>query len=362
MTTTTKTKPYVNGSTSNGASQPPQQRKRVFKPLTLSEFRKRPPKQWLVDQIFGAGDLLMLYGASGSGKSFIVIDLIFAACLGETWAGRFAVARPLNVAYCAGEGLSGLPARFDAAARHFGVPDDMKGLTLYETVPDLWHAHMDDVDTMLTETIEAFVYEWQDRQRNEGAAALDLLVIDTLHTACDGADENTSRDMGRVLKLAKFAAKTLGCAVLLVHHANKANTGERGSGALRASMDTMIETEVVKGIRVMSCEKVKDGEAWKPQSYELIPLIDTTSAYVSWGDAGGKGDDDDRGTKRAVLDYLRANRGQRFTRVEIATAVKHDIKSVGNRIGELKEEELIDWVKDDGPVSKANPWKYFVPA
>ena len=52
--------------------------------------------------------------ASGSGKTFVVIDLIGAMVSGEQFANRFSMMRPLNVGYCAGEGVSGLPARFKA--------------------------------------------------------------------------------------------------------------------------------------------------------------------------------------------------------------------------------------------------------
>ena len=74
-----------------------------FNPLSLSDLLRLPPKQWLLDMVFGAGDLVMLYGPPGTGKTFVAIDMIFSLCLAQQWGERFAVPSPLTVAYCAGE-------------------------------------------------------------------------------------------------------------------------------------------------------------------------------------------------------------------------------------------------------------------
>jgi hypothetical protein len=95
----------------------------VFVPLSLTDLLKLPPKDWLLEQVFGAGDLVMLYGPPGTGKTFVAIDMIFALCLGQRWGERFDVTRPLSVAYCAGEGTGGLPQRFAAAAEFYSVEE-----------------------------------------------------------------------------------------------------------------------------------------------------------------------------------------------------------------------------------------------
>ena len=71
----------------------------TFQPLTLDDLLNLPPKEWIVEQIIGKGDLAMIYGPPGSGKTFILIDFIFSACLKRTWANRFAIAKPLVIAY-----------------------------------------------------------------------------------------------------------------------------------------------------------------------------------------------------------------------------------------------------------------------
>ncbi len=95
--------------------------------------------------------------------------------------------------------------------------------------------------------------------------------------------------MGKVLHSCRSAGNNLGCAVILVHHTNKGGSIERGSSALRGAMDFMIKIEKASDTdthAVMSCEKLKDGEQWKSQSFSLLPQDECKSAYVSWDDPG----------------------------------------------------------------------------
>jgi RecA-family ATPase len=82
-----------------------------FKRMTWADVMALPPKEWMIDQILGRGDLIMVYGTPGSGKTFATVDMAVSACLGKSWAGRFEVDRPLTVAYAIGEGGSGFAQR-----------------------------------------------------------------------------------------------------------------------------------------------------------------------------------------------------------------------------------------------------------
>lgn len=297
----------------------------VFRSQSFAELVALPPKSWLIETVLGPGDLGMIYGPPGSGKSFLVIDAIFAACRGAQWALRFAIPRPLRVAYCAGEGLGGLPQRFVAAAHQHGV-DDLPNFTFFACAPQLFTPAREPQHAP-AETMRQFVHEWQQRTTPDTgpdagtAPALDILIIDTLHSATAGADENSAQDMGRVLAAGKAAARTLGCAVILVHHSNKAGTGERGSSALRGAMDFMLEVKPAAGRFVMSCEKLKDAPAWPPQTFSLVALGD--SARVWWDEPGapasaaGKQQQD----IDAILALLQAQPGLRYTATALAEAI-----------------------------------------
>jgi hypothetical protein len=329
-----------------------------FNFLTLEDLLNLPPKEWIIENVIGAGDLAMVYGLPGTGKTFIVIDLIFAACLGQQFAMRFNVARPLNVAYAVGEGVSGLPMRFAAAAAFYGV-DKLTSLTFVDNTPQLF-------DGKISTTIQAFVGQWQRAQAAGKKDKLDVLVIDTLHTATAGADENSSQDMGIVLAAAKYAARELGCAVILVHHTNKNGTAERGSSSLRGAMDCMIGIERISDNStkaVLKCEKLKDGEAWKPQTFDLVPSGDTESVRVWWdtpSDAPqGKAQDDARKT---IVAFMMSQPGKKFTAKMLAEVAgitqTNTIYHLSRMVSEcVCSSALMD---TDKQPSSRNPITYFI--
>ena len=331
----------------------------TFTPLTFEELLNLPAKTWLIDQVIGPGDIAMLYGGPGSGKTFVIIDLIMAACTGTQWADRFPVARPLAVAYCAGEGVSGLPTRFAAAAQHFGV-QTLPSFSFFKMIPQLYSEEATEIIS-----INQFVREWQGRQAAGKTQPLDILVIDTLHTATTAADENSARDMGKVLHACRWAAHELGCAVLLVHHTNKNGTAERGSSALRGAMDCMIEIRRISDTgtkAVMSCAKLKDGEGWKDQTFDLTAMGE--SVRVWWdepndsGQIGGKEDEH----RQTMLDFMTNQPGVKLTAKVLAEsagiAQGHAIRLLSRMVsnGECKSE-LMDTTKQN---SNRNPLTYFV--
>ena len=324
----------------------------VFSPLTLADLLQLPPKQWLLDLIFGAGDLVMLYGPPGTGKTFVAIDMIFSLCLAQQWGERFAVARPLTVAYCAGEGVGGLSQRFQSAAEYYGV-DTLPGFSFFTATPQL------HTKASTPETIHQFVTDWQARD----GGPLDLLVIDTFHSATVGAEENSATDAGIVLQSLKVAQKALGCAVMLLHHTNKNGNAERGSSALRGAMDAMIGIAEAGNKFSMNCEKLKDGAAWQSQTFALVAKAE--SVRVWWDEpadpaqTNGKQNQD----KEALLKVMTDDPGRRFT----SNRLSETIGLAGNKqifkiLSELVDagdctRELSD---PDKQASSRNPWVYFV--
>ena len=337
----------------------------VFTPLSLADLLAMPPKEWLIDQVVGAQDMVMIYGPPGSGKTFLVIDLVLAACQGSRWAMRFEVTRPLSVAYCAGEGVSGLPARFAAAAEFRGIdPAFLRNFFFFPTVPQLYHKQSGfDPAPPPQEYINRFVTEWKTSQ----AGKLDLLVVDTLHAATVGAEENSASDMGLVLQAVRRASNELGCAVLLVHHTNKSGSAERGSSALRGAMDAMISVKKVSEESTSSkgaiqCEKLKDGEGWKPQTFDLVAIAD--SVRVWWDEpaelsqAQGKQQKD----KEALLQVMQEHPGVRFTANRLAEAIGMTGTQIYKLLYGLADTEDCkkELEKPGQQASSRNPWVFFV--
>lgn len=296
-----------------------------FKPHTMQELIARPAKQWLIDTIVGAGDKVMVYGASGCGKSHWVIDLIFSGCMGVQFARRFPTARRLNVAYAAGEGISGLAQRFAAVMDHYSYHDpmfDYANFTFFDVVPQLYVGG-DALGSEIAQ-IGDFIREWKERQAKGEAQPLDILVIDTLHTATAGADENSAKDMGIVLQLVQRATRELGCAVILVHHTGKNGESERGSSALRGAMDTMIHIAKLSdnGTKaVMRCAKSKDSEAWKDQTFDLTAHLDSVRVWWDEPSDGSEVTGKQQEDIDAIIALLSEKPGRRYTAKSIAEGI-----------------------------------------
>jgi predicted transcriptional regulator len=308
-----------------------------FKPFTFKDMMNRPVKEWIIENVMGAGDKVMIYGPSGCGKTFVVIDIIFSACLGKQFAMQFDVARPLNVAYASGEGNSGIAQRFQAAAIHYGV-EDLPNFTFYELTPQLVakeSAYASAAD---------FAKEWQGRQAKGEAQQLDIFIIDTFHSAIAGADENSSQDMGLALHAIEYITRTLGCTVIIVHHTNKAGTGERGSGALRAAMDTMLEikrTSEHNSKAILHADKVKDGVQWKDKTFDLAVIGDSVRVWWDEPSESGEGDKRKSQTGREILEILSKFEGSPLTAKHIGEAIDTRQQVVNKVLARIEKDSYI---------------------
>ncbi len=334
-----------------------------FPPLTFQDLLNLPPKQWLIDQVFGAGDIGVIYGPPGCGKTFVVIDLIMSACTGRSWAMRFNASRPLNVAYCAGEGIGGLPSRFQAAAAFYNV-SSLPNFTFFKSTPQLYNETEDHSKDILQ-----FAIEWKARQLAGEAEQLDILVIDTLHTASEGADENSSKEMGLILKACRQTMEMLGCTILLVHHTTKSGETERGSSSLRGAMDFMLRISRSENEHdsnaTLICSKLKDGEQWRSQGFHLEKPEDLENVHVLWNDPSSsenhgkstKGDD-----KAKILSIMRKTPNVSFTASSIGEAIGKSRSYANEMLTELVESATCERKLSDPEKAQSsrNAWVYNV--
>lgn len=224
---------------------------------SAAEMVDAPPLRWLIKNVLPATGLACLYGASGSGKSFLALDLCSSVARGINWFGYRTGTAP--VVYVALEGEAGFGQRVKAWKAHHG--HDLPSSLQFVTQPfDL--REQADLDA-LTKAVTV----------SGGAGG--VLVLDTLNRAASGADENTSRDMGEIIDAAKALQTRLGGLVLLVHHSGKDQSrGLRGHSSLIAALDASIEVVKNDGHREWRVSKSKDnaddyGHAFRLQVVEI---------------------------------------------------------------------------------------------
>jgi hypothetical protein len=219
-------------------------------------------QDWQVEDLFFAGDTVLAFGASGSGKSFLAVDMGLAIARGVPFLGK--ATRKGSVLYQAGEGGKGLLKRLKAYRQHHG----------------LWSADVPFV--LLPETVNLFSGDGDVEAFGEECLAwkaalpepLALIVIDTFSTASTGANENASEDMSRMLAAGKRLHTITGAAIMWVHHKNAAGDRERGHTSLRANVDTAIEItrDEETNHRTLRVVKIKDGEDGEKIGFQLQPV------------------------------------------------------------------------------------------
>lgn len=178
----------------------------------------------LVKGLLTHGGFSVLYGESNTGKTFVAMDLAFHISAGVPWDGMKVSAVP--VLYVAAEGSYGVELRVKALQRKF--PKEAAGarFDLVLSGVDLFRKDAD-----LTRLIEAV--------RTQGAR---FVVLDTLSRMLAGGDENSSTDMGALVRNIDALRQATGAHVMAVHHSGKnRERGARGHSLLRAAIDTEIE-------------------------------------------------------------------------------------------------------------------------
>lgn len=224
--------PISRNETVGAESQP------KYRLLSPSDIANIKPITWRLKGVFPECGIGAIYGPSGSGKSFLAFDLGASVALGDEWFGLKTTAT--SVVYILLEGEAGLKHRAEAWQAGRGKP-----------LPSNYHFIVQPVHLMTNADVEALIAVLPHQA---------VILLDTLNRAAPTADENSSKDMGTILKSASQIANATEGFVILVHHTGKDNTrGMRGHSSLFAAMDGAIEVARDQAGRSWSVAKTKDG-------------------------------------------------------------------------------------------------------
>ena len=209
--------------------------------------------RWQIKHIIPAESIGMLFGGSGTFKSFIALDCALHVAHGLPWMGRRTNRGP--VLYIAAEGGAGLWGRIDAwhrarrlrwqAAEIFVVP------AAVDLTADAWRV--------------------VDAAQAVGVTPA-MVVVDTLSQTYAG-EENSANEMAAYLRELGVRFRQLWqAAVLLIHHTgHQATERPRGSSAIRSNLDFMLGVfrDEKEMLATVTCAKQKDGELFSDATFAL---------------------------------------------------------------------------------------------
>lgn len=212
-----------------------------YRLLTADQLKDLPKQEWAAKHLLPSEGLAAIFGASGSGKSFLALDLVAKLAEAGSFFGH-GVPKVHRVVVLELEGQSGVPRRVQAWEVANGRPFPKNVQFVFDGFNLLEGADL----AALAEAIQS-------------SGGCHILAIDTLNRAAPGADENSSRDASLILESAKWLQAALGGLVLLIHHTGKDSTkGMRGHSSLFAAMDAVIEVNRTAGRREWTLIKSKD--------------------------------------------------------------------------------------------------------
>lgn len=272
-------KTAMTSSVKNSAGTPPIRDNRLtenqseyiskYSHRSASELTRQPQTvQYLIKGLIKRKGLHMLFGESGCGKSFMMLDMAVAIASPDidTWNGK--KVHHGGVVYFCAEGADGLNARFTACCDKYGLDPDRVQLDIVDEVFKLNGTDSEhDLETTLQE-IKALYSQPA------------LVIIDTLNIFMDG-DENSASDAGDFLSACRKIIAECGCSVAVVHHtglSEESKKRSRGSSAFKAAMDLSLglsagpNADDGKKLLTLTVDKSKDGRAGEQLLFNLTPV------------------------------------------------------------------------------------------
>lgn len=215
---------------------------------------------WLIPNMLPAQGIGMMFGETGSYKSFLALDM--ALCLAFGIPGQWS-APPVkhDVLFFAGEGpVSTAKKRWPAWMEWQGIEfrNDhrflIKDRVPHYTDSESWQGVKDDLAEL--------------------GAKPSLIVIDTLTRLLTGLDENSAKDATLITNFMESLARHYECFVLAIHHTGKDQSkGARGSSAFISNVDTAFSAKLKQGGTELRVRKQKDADVTDEISYFAVKEV-----------------------------------------------------------------------------------------
>ncbi|WP_041767837.1 AAA family ATPase [Pseudovibrio sp. FO-BEG1] len=223
----------------------------------------------IVEGVLRAGELSVIYGESGVGKTFFALDVVLRIAAELDWFGR--ETKQCGVFYIAAEGYPAIQNRI--AAWRLSHPD-------LEDLPfGLIPKRLDMRENM--GRISELAIDIREMAAERGISKV-VVVLDTLSGMLNGGVDSQPVDMAAFLQAASIFTQGFGFHVMVVHHSGKDKSkGMRGVTSLKAAADTVILVEK-NGDRLQAqLEKQKDGPISEAIPFCIKPISIDVDAGLS---------------------------------------------------------------------------------
>jgi len=228
---------------------------KIIKLVSVEDIYALPDPEHLITKIIETATVSLLYGVSGTGKTFTALNLGLSVAHGIHWNGR-KVKQGL-VWYVNAEGGRNLKKRLQAWYKEHTpllVPDPN-----FKIIP--WALDLREHAQFLLDTIE-----------NQKEKPI-LIIIDNFSMCAPGVNQNLQEEVAPVLRKLNQLAQDIGPHVMLIHHTNKAGDAN-GTMAFRNHVDTMIELRKEdpadkQSAIIIASQKARDDEPFRDIKTEL---------------------------------------------------------------------------------------------
>lgn len=246
-----------------------------MKMFKLSEAPLIPPREYLIEGLIYKGEISLLYGPSGSGKSAIIEDMFTRAAAGLAVGSLQAV--ELDVFWFATENphehlrrVANMDAQLSKVSKTCG-----EHFLTFEQL------------TLVGDGARNRMASLADLLRQSDAGRPQVIVIDTLNQAMAGMDENGSAGMSEVISNLKFLLSLCpDIHIMIVHHSGKKKeNGPRGHSSLFAAMDSCFFLSSLTNNLQLEVTKDRGGKRGRKIKFNLVEIEanDNERSYTTVG-------------------------------------------------------------------------------
>lgn len=209
---------------------------------------------WTVKHILPADSVGLLFGASGTFKTYIAIDAAMHIVHGLKWLGRRTKKGP--ALFIAGEGGTGLAGRIEAwhRARRLPAPP----ASMLRVIP-------------VALDLGAEAWRVADAAKAAGIEPA-IVVIDTFSQTFSG-EENSANEVAAYFREVGNHIRALWhCTVLVIHHSGHSATDRpRGSSSMQANTSFLLGAfrDEKEMLATLTCVHMKDGRSFDDAIFQV---------------------------------------------------------------------------------------------